>query len=147
MPLSFDRDAIVKFADVVNPTEAELREWPADPAASYPDEMSQDWDLIVADWSRVDLIAELAGDESCPTRSFFLAVLYLMAGDCVRNAAGNVNIPNLRSLLTALENAPSESLRVFRTRALELLQDPSKFDYKLWCDGGFAYGRDAPSEA
>jgi hypothetical protein len=136
----------MKFADIVNPTEAELREWAADPTASYPDEMSQDWDLIVADRPRVDLIVELAGDESCPTRRFFLAVLYLMAGDCVRNAAGNVNIPNLRALLARLENVHCGSLRVFRTRALALLADPSKFDYSSWCDGGYAYGRDSADE-
>ena len=136
----------MKFADVVNPTEAELREWAADPNAHYPQEMSQDWDLIVADWPRVELIAELAGDDTCPTRGFFLAVLYLMAGDCVRNAAGNVNIPNLRTLLGRLQNTRSESLSLFRTRALALLDDPSKFDYSLWCDGGYAYGRDSAGE-
>lgn len=130
----------MKFADIANPTEVELRNWAADPNADYPEEMSQDWDLIVADWSRVDLIAELAGDESCPMSRFFLAVLYLMAGDCVRNAAGNVNIPNLRSLLARLENTSSEPLRVFRKRTLALLADTSKFHYALWCDGGYAYG-------
>jgi hypothetical protein len=136
----------MKFADAVNPTEAELREWAADPNARYPEEMPQDFDLIVADWSRVDLIAELAGDDSCPKQDFFLAVLYLMAGDCLRYPAGNVNIPNLRSLLARLENTASESLRLFRTRALELLADPSKFDYAMWCDGGYAYSRDPTGE-
>jgi hypothetical protein len=136
----------MKFADIVNPTEAELREWAADPEADYPEEMSQDWDLIVADWSRADLIAELAGDAACPTRGFFLAVLYLMAGDCVRTGAGNVNIPDLRTLLARLETTPSESLRLFRTRALALLTDPSKFNYSLWCGGGYAHGHDPAGE-
>jgi hypothetical protein len=146
LTLSFASYAAMKFADIVNPTEAELRQWAANPNASYPDEMSQDWDLVVADWARVDLIAELAGDDSCPTSGFFLAVLYLMAGDCVRNVAGNVNVSNLRALLARLENTPSESLRLFRTRALALLADPLKFDYSLWCDGGYAYGRDPAGE-
>lgn len=137
----------MKFADFQNPTEAELREWARDSGASYPDEMQQDWDLCVADWSRVDLIAELAADQSCPTRGFFLSVLYLMAGDCVRYPSGNVNIPNLRALLGRLDNSPSEPLRLFRTRALALLADPSTFNYEKWCWGDYAYGRDtaAPS--
>jgi hypothetical protein len=130
----------MKFADIANPTEAELRQWATDPHASYPDEMSRDWDLIVADWSRIALIAELAVDRSSPTQGFFLGVLYLMAGDCVRNAAGSVNIPHLRALLERLERTTSEPLRLFRRRAVELLADPSKFDYYLWCDAGFLRG-------
>jgi hypothetical protein len=126
----------MKFADAVNPTEAELREWAADPDADYPDEMSQDWDLIVADWSRVGVIVELAGDAACPTRGFFLAVLYLMAGDCVRTPAGGVNLRDLRALLARLENTPSEPLRLFCTRALALMADPSTFDYSLWATAG-----------
>jgi hypothetical protein len=130
----------MKFADIHNPTEAELREW-AQTDGSYPEQVEQDWDLIVADWSRVDLITELAADESCPTHPFFLAVLYLMAGDCVRTPAGTANIPNLKALLERLENTLSEPLRLFRTRTLTLLADPSTFDYNQWCDGDFAYGR------
>jgi hypothetical protein len=132
------------FADAANPTPEELRHWASDPEASYPDEISQDWDLIVAHWSRIDLIVELASDARCPNRGFFLVVLYLMAGDCVRNESGNQNIPQLRALITRLERPPSESLRLFRQRALELLDDPSKFDYQLCCDGGYAHQSDAP---
>jgi hypothetical protein len=129
------------FADIVNPTPEELRRWAADPDADYPDEMSQDWDLIVADWSRIDVIVELASDPACPMRWFFVAVLYLMAGDCVRNEAGHQNTPHLNALVHRLESATSEPLILFRQRALGLLANPSTFDYKLWCDGGYVYQR------
>jgi hypothetical protein len=132
----------MQFADPFDPTADELRRWASDPEAAYPNEMSQDWDLIVADWKRIDLIVELASDVS-PQRPWFLAVLYLMAGDCVRNEAGKINIPQLRALLDRLENTPTQSLRLFRKRALALLADPSSFNYSLWCDGGYVYAPDS----
>jgi hypothetical protein len=126
----------MKFANIANPTEAELREWAAIRNVRYPAEMPEDWDLIVGDWSRVDLIVELAADDRCPARTFFLAVLYLMAGDCVRTSGGRRNIPDLEALLARLEGTRSPRLQIFRSRALTLLADPSTFDYSLWCDGG-----------
>ena len=135
----------MKFADVVNPTADELRQWASNPDAVYPDEIPQDWDLIVADWSRVVLIVELASDEACPNRDFFLAVLYLMAGDCVRTPGGEANIPDLRALLTRLEKTSSKPLALFRDRAAALFADPSKFEYDLWCNGGWLHVRSDPA--
>ena len=38
----------MKFQNAFAPSEEELREWASDPDAEYPEEMSQDWDLILA---------------------------------------------------------------------------------------------------
>ena len=111
--------------------------------ADYPDDM-QDWDTLVADWSRADVIAELANG-SYPNSSFFLGVLYLMAGDCVRTPAGQANIPHLRALLAGLESATWPPLRTFRERAASLLADPSTFDYDMWCNAGYLRARQAPA--
>jgi hypothetical protein len=127
----------MRFEDVVNPTADELRKWAADPNAMYPDDMSQDFDLMVADWGRINLIVELASDSSCPNRTFFVGVLYLMAGDCVRTSGGTQDIPKLKELLQRLAQSDSPELQLFRSRALELLKDPSTFDYNLWCNAGY----------
>jgi hypothetical protein len=136
----------MRFADPLDPTADELRCWARDPHAACPDEMPQDWELIVADWKRIDVILELASG-SLPQQRWFLAVLYLLAGDCVRNERGSVNIPQLQTLLARLEDTDSEALSEFRERASELLADPSTFDYSLWCDGGYAYADRPAREA
>ena len=128
----------MRFIDVWNPTEAELREWAADPDPGNSEEMPQDWELAIAEWTHVDLITELAGDSSCPNRGFFLAVLYLMAGVCVRDRSGNSDIPHLRALLGRLEHTSSQPLGLFRARAEALLARPSTFDYSKWCGGEYA---------
>jgi hypothetical protein len=92
---------------------------------------------MVADWGRIDVIVELASDRSCPSRAFFVGVLYLMAGDCVRTAGGARDIPKLEELLQRLAQSESHELRLFRSRAVELLKDPSTFDYNLWCNAGY----------
>ncbi len=66
----------------------------------------------------MDLIAELAGDQCCPTRGFFLAVLYLMAGDCVRNAAGNVDIPNLHATVDPARSSRGKPSALLDTRVV-----------------------------
>ena len=129
----------MQFADPLDPTADELRRWAGDPEAPYPHVMPQDWDLVVADWKRIDVILELASG-ILPKRRWFLALLYLMAGDCVRSEGGGVNTPQLRELLARLEDTDSTALARFRERASDLLSDPSTFDYWLWCDGGYAYG-------
>lgn len=127
----------MRFQDVVSPTADELRKWAADPNADYPDDMSQDFDLMVADWGRIDVIVELASDPACPNRKFFIGVLYLMAGDCVRTSQGAQDIPHLRNLLERLSTSSAPELLLFRTRALALLKDPSTFEYNLWCNAGY----------
>jgi len=64
-----------------NPMPDEVRAWAYDPTALDP---CEDWDLALC-WAQHErAYLELASDDSCPKRRYFLGVLYLMVGDAVR---------------------------------------------------------------
>ena len=66
--------------DPWNPMPDEVREWAYDAEALAP---CEDWDLALS-WAQHErAYLELASDEACPKRRYFLAVLYLMVGDAV----------------------------------------------------------------
>lgn len=122
----------------LDPTPEDLRLWAYTVDASYPDEMSQDWDLCVISFERAPLILELASDENCPNRGFFLSCLYTMAGDCVRTEAGRVDIPKLRSVLESVPAHADRRVRLWVQRTKQLLDDPESYDYDRWGWGDFA---------
>ena len=68
------------------PTDDEIAAWAYRPDAVEP---VQDWDLSVASIDRAPLLIRLAADPACPTRDYFLRVLYLLVGDRVRASPGN----------------------------------------------------------
>ena len=98
----------------------------------------QDWDFIVADWANIDIITELASGDS-PNQQWFLALLYLLAGECVRTEAGRQGLPHLQALLDRLEDTHVEALARFRRRALRLLAAPSTYEPSLWRDDSYAH--------
>ena len=128
------------FKDALDPTEEELRRWAAIEGATYPPEMEQDWDLMVASPERADLILALAGDAACPNRGFFLSCLYLMVGDAVRSEGSTWPLAEISSWLERQEDLADPSISLFRERANALLANPETFNYNLWCWGGHAYG-------
>ncbi|HLP86188.1 MAG TPA: hypothetical protein VK157_17680 [Phycisphaerales bacterium] len=117
----------MKFVNPFNPTETELRAWAADADAMYPDEMSQDWDLVVAAWERASLIVELAGDESCPQQQFFLLALEALATRCLR-CTGQTGEPCVREFLASLRGHPSPAIQLFREQTLAQLDKASRDD-------------------
>ena len=50
----------------LDPTPEDLRVWAYTPDAEYPDEMPEDWDLMVAQIKNAPLLLELACDLRCP---------------------------------------------------------------------------------
>ena len=132
----------MKFKDAFNPTDEELTEWAFTEGATYPDEISQDWDLVITDFDRADLFIRLANDLDCPKRKFFLACLYLLIGDCERTEAGKRNIPQAKALLANINVTLVDDLALWQQRSLDLLDKRIKFNYQKWCLGGLAYRDD-----
>ena len=123
------------FTDPLDPEAAELRAWAYAPDAEEP---CQDFDLMLANTGREDLFVEFAGDDACPTREWFLSVLYLMVGDAVRTGFGTLSEPGVRTLLARADAVDSTPLRRWQQRSLCLMDDPGSFDYEEWCAGGLA---------
>jgi hypothetical protein len=128
--------AAISFTDVANPTEAEIRRWAATPRVRYP---MEDWDIIISCRSEFDrLFIELAGDEGCPHQETFLHILYLLVGDAVRSNWNTRSEADIRKLLALGADHPNPSIQRWAARASSLAENPATFDYKQWCDRGFA---------
>lgn len=128
------------FTDPDDPSDAELRLWAYTPDAEEP---SQDFDLMLANTGRDALIVAFASDDACPSRDWFLAVLYLMVGDAVRTGFVTLSEPGVRALLARADAMDSARLRTWQARSLQLMRDPASFDYDDWCAGGLARRADA----
>ena len=127
-------------ADPMDPDDAELRAWAWTPDAEEP---CQDFDLMLANTGRDALFIEFAADDACPSRDWFLAVLYLMVGDAVRTGFATMTEPGVRALLARADGLASTRLRTWQRRSLQLMREPATFDYEDWCDGGLARRADA----
>lgn len=128
------------FVDAVNPTDDEIVRWAFIEGAHYPPEMSQDWDLCVAEPARRELLLRLASDATCPNRKFFLSCLYLMVGDCVRSSGRTWNREEASAWLGTTQIQAPADVRRFFERAGDLVTGRTAFVYEQWCDGGYAYG-------
>jgi hypothetical protein len=127
------------FADAINPTDDEILRWAFIEGAHYPPEMSQDWDLCVAEPARRELLVGLASDPACPNRKFFLSCLYLMVGDCIRSSGRTWSREEAGAWLgVARPHAPADVQRFFE-RAKDLVAGRTTLVYEQWCDGGYAY--------
>jgi hypothetical protein len=125
----------VGFVDIVNPTAAEIRSW----AMSRRPLPMQDWDLIIAsDPNREDVFLELATEARGVKRKTFLGILYLIVGDAVRTNWHTRSREQVLNLIERSKVLPDESLRIWATRATELIANPGLFRYGLWCGGGYA---------
>lgn len=127
---------MVTFADPWNPTGTEVREWAYSEGELEP---CQDWHLALLSWEGRECdYLEFAADSICPHQRYFLHVIYLMVGDTVRSGFRWVPETTARGFVELAENHRNKSLRLWRERALELLENPSKFKYTDWCDWGYA---------
>jgi hypothetical protein len=121
--------------DPWNPMPDEVREWAYDPAALEP---CEDWDLALCWAQHEPLYLELASDASCPTRRYFLGVLYLMVGDAVRAGFRSRPRPLIEGLIARGDEYPHPDIKQWQERSRQLLKQPELFDYDRWCAGGFA---------
>ena len=128
----------MKFVNPFCPTESELREWARDPEAEYPEEVSQDWDLMITDFETAPMLLKLANEDS-PNSQFFLACLYLLGGDCVRNGVNKVAVEKLKDILNLISTDAKPDVHLWKKRTLILLEKPKTFNYDDWCYGYLAY--------
>ena len=128
----------MKFHNAFAPSEEELREWASAPDAEYPEEMSQDWDLILAEISYAPTLIKLACEES-PNRKFFLSCLYILSGDCVRAEVNNVVISKVRDSFNLIPDDAPDDIKLWQTRSDCLFNDPSLYNYNDWGWGNLAY--------
>ncbi|MGY0230447.1 hypothetical protein PT931_01530 [Longispora urticae] len=124
------------FANPVDPTGAEMREW-----AYHPDSVSlaglpPDWDLLVAQDSLIPTLYELAADAQCPARRFALHCLYIYTADAVRTDFRAHPKRRLKKMIDRAGGEPDEQLRMWAANAQALISHPELFDYAEWCQGG-----------
>lgn len=123
------------FNDPWNPTAEEVRRWAFDVKAKQP---CQDWDLALLSSGFENIYLDLATDESCPKRKFFLHILYLTVGDAVRSSFCSKPRPIVEDFVNLARDSQYPDLRRWRSRSLLLMVAPESFDYNLWCSGGYA---------
>ena len=123
------------FADPWNPSSTEVRAWAYAPDATAP---CEDWDLALAWAGHERDYLVFAADPNCPSRKYFLHVVYFMVGDAVRSGYRSVPESVVRGFVERAANARSKHLRTWHERSLRLLKHPSEFEYVAWCGGGYA---------
>ena len=130
------------FKDPFNPTESELRVWANDPNAAYPEEMSQDWDLILANFDFAPSLIKLVCEES-PNRKFFLSCLYILSGDCVRGKINKNCMEKVNELFMQVPHNCPADLSLWVERSKVLFNSPEKYEYDKWGWGDLANNDDA----
>ena len=126
---------MLHFADPWNPQPDEIRAWAYDPKAEEPE---QDFDLALL-WARHErAYLELASDDTCPARSYFLGILYLIVGDAARGGFAGGSEAIVRGFVERGSTYDHPDVRVWQQKSRALLADPSSFAYDDWCAGGFA---------
>src|SRR5262245_32200531 len=119
--------------DPWNPMPDEVREWAYDAESLEP---CQDWDLALC-WAQHErAYLELASDEACPKRRYFLALLYLMVGDAVRSEFRHRPQPIIEGLIDRGNEYRHRDIKQWQARSRELLKHQGLFDYDEWCGGG-----------
>jgi hypothetical protein len=121
--------------DPWNPTEAEVRDWAYQPDAMEPE---QDWHLVLPGTGFEELYLGLVADPACPTRGYFLEVLYLLVGDAVRTGYGVHREERVEVLLERGLASGDPDLALWAERSRELKAHPEAFSYDAWCRGGLA---------
>jgi len=122
------------FAHPALPTVEEIRAWALDPASVAPE--GRHWDLTLATDELVDTWLELAGDATCPKRSFALHVLYIYSGDAVRTKFRVHSRKRVDKLLEKAKGTRDQYVGLWAANTKALIRRPDLFDYDEWCNGG-----------
>ena len=126
----------MEFKESCQPTDDELRHRATIEGGFWPE---QDFDIMVTNSDRVELFIELVKNDECRQRHFFLSCLYLLVGDAVRGNYKFFSRDVAEDVIARCQNSQCSPLELLATRAKYLMSEPQSFDYKNWCDGGFAY--------
>ena len=118
-----------------NPSSSEIREWAFDPESLAP---CEDWDLALS-WAQDERVyLDLASDDSCPKRRFFLSLIYLMVGDAVRSDFNVRPRPIIEGFIALGDEYRHHDIQLWQRRSRLLLLNPDSFDYADWCGGRLA---------
>lgn len=121
-----------------DPSTTEIKEWAFNKKAVEP---VQDWDLALS-WKREeDLYLDLASNEKCPKRQYFLKILYLIIGDAVRTDYKYLEKPIIEGFIKKGEKYKHSDIQLWVERSKYLIKNPSSFHYGMWCDGELAKNR------
>jgi hypothetical protein len=115
-------------------TEEDIGKWARDPEGLC----EQDWDIAFTGIGHEPLFIELAADENCPKREFFLCCLYLLVGDAVRTQGHTTPYSHLEELFVRADATTKPWLVEWVKQSRDLIANPGRFRYDLWCDGGLA---------
>jgi hypothetical protein len=121
--------------DPFNPTIAELEEWARTVDAVEP---TQDWDLMVTDAEKIQTVFSLAAAPNLPNWRYFLHCLYLFVGDAARTNFRVYSRSLVEELLGRVNEHSPKYLHRWQERSQNLISGTERFDYELWCGGGYA---------
>ncbi|GGJ89287.1 hypothetical protein GCM10010123_18620 [Pilimelia anulata] len=124
------------FANVVDPTAAELRAWAHDPDSVPISELPEDFDLLVTGDRLVGTLFALALDPTCPARRFALHCLYIYAADAIRTEFRHHPRRRLRRLVEQAEARGDTVMLTWAHNCRVLLVRPELYTYRDWCAGG-----------
>lgn len=135
--MSVQETAFHGFANPVDPTPDELREWAYRPDSVPLHSMPPDWDLLVSSDRLIGTIFDLVLDQTCPARRFALHCMYIYAADAIRTHFRAHPKRKLRKMVEQAEEEGDDVLETWahNTRWL-MLARPEQFDYHDWCEGG-----------
>jgi hypothetical protein len=134
--VSVQQAAFRGFANPVDPTSAELREWAYQPDSVPLETMPPDWDLLVSGDHLIGTLFDLALDQACPARRFAVHCLYIYAADGIRTNFRAHPRRRLRKLVEQAETDGDEMLATWAHNTRVLLARPELFEYHDWCEGG-----------
>ena len=117
-----------------NPTSEEVRKW----AYSEDDWPHDEWDLFLS-WTReVDLFIELATDNECPKKDFFLHMLYYLVGTTYGEPEKSDKLDRIRYYSDKGVGIKHGAIRKWRKDIDDLLKQRVKYEYDNWRGGLFA---------
>ena len=106
--------------DVLNWLENDDK-WPA-----------SDWDYYVMNGKNDDLVYNLANDNSCLQKDFFLHCLHQSIGEIYISDSIDKYCERINNLLS--KNPTSSDVKLWRDRTISLLSGNLKFDNTFWLD-------------
>jgi hypothetical protein len=122
----------MRFANSLDPTEAELRAWAAEAGAVHP---TGDWELVLA-WGmepgRLRLFVDLAADATLPNAPFFLMALYAWVSYAARRTDFDSWRLQYDRWLDVAKGVRDPAVKRWRYRARRIFQGVDPFDYHSW---------------
>ena len=112
-----------RIVDEINPTPDEIRAW----AYSGAVEPMEDWDIIIAEPGNLNLLMDLIGDPTCPSRRYLLGSLYCTVGHSDHADS------RLISTATSAEASSDAWVPAWGHRVRRVLDHPSDFKRDEWC--------------